>query len=139
MLATGDCKGDDTMVSHGVFFWNELMTDDVAAAKAFYARVAGWSYEEMPTEEFGTYVVAKAPGVPMPVAGLMHWPADQPGGRDWFAYIKVDDIEALTAETVAAGGRLLRPVFTVPGVGKIALVEDPAKSVIGFIEPFPMP
>lgn len=126
------------MVPHGTFFWNELMTDDVAAAKAFYARTAGWSYDEMPMDG-GVYVVAKAPGAPMPVAGLMHWPADQPGARDWFAYIKVDDIAKLVAEAEAAGGSLLRPVFEVPQVGKIALVLDAAKSAIGFIEPVPMP
>ena len=127
------------MVPHGTFLWNELMTDNVEAAKAFYAKTAGWTYEEMPTEEFGTYVVAKAPGAPMPVAGIMHWPADQPGARDWFAYIKVDDVAKLVADVEAAGGSLIRPVFEVPEVGKIALVMDAAQTAIGFIEPVPMP
>ena len=127
------------MVPHGTFFWNELMTDDVEAAKAFYARTAGWTYDEMTVEGFGTYVVAKTPASPMGVAGIMHWPADQPGARDWFAYIKVDDIQALVKAAEAAGGSLIRPVFEIPGVGKIALVIDAAKTAIGFIEPLPMP
>lgn len=127
------------MMPHGSFFWNELMTDDVAAAKAFYAKTAGWTYEEMPVEGFGTYVVAKAAGAPMPVAGIMHWPADQPGARDWFAYIKVDDIAKLVADVEAAGGQLIRPVFEIAEVGKIALVMDTAHSAIGFCEPVPMP
>ncbi|MBP0651012.1 hypothetical protein J8J40_28570, partial [Mycobacterium tuberculosis] len=78
-------------------------------------------------------------GAPMPVAGMMQWPADQLGARDWFAYIKVDDIETLVANVTEAGGGLMRPVFEVPQVGKIAIVLDAAKSMIGFIEPFPMP
>jgi predicted enzyme related to lactoylglutathione lyase len=127
------------MMPHGTFFWNELMTDDVEAAKAFYAKVAGWTYDEMAVEGFGTYTVAKVPGAPMGVAGIMHWPADQPGARDWFAYIKVDNIDKLVADVEAAGGTLIRPVFPIEGVGKIALVMDAAKSVIGFCEPVPMP
>jgi hypothetical protein len=30
------------------FVWYELMTSDVAAAKAFYAGVVGWTTEDMP-------------------------------------------------------------------------------------------
>jgi predicted enzyme related to lactoylglutathione lyase len=69
----------------------------------------------------------------------MHWPADQPGARDWFAYIKVDNIDKLVADVEAGGGTLIRPVFPIEGVGRIALVMDAAKSAIGFCEPVAMP
>ncbi|MGB7175486.1 MAG: VOC family protein, partial [Xanthobacteraceae bacterium] len=29
--------------SHGHFVWYELLTTDMAAAKAFYAKIVGWS------------------------------------------------------------------------------------------------
>ena len=32
--------------SHGRFVWYELMTTDMAAAKAFYAKVVGWGTED---------------------------------------------------------------------------------------------
>ena len=32
--------------SQGRFVWYELMTTDVAAAKAFYAKVVGWGTED---------------------------------------------------------------------------------------------
>ena len=43
------CEGGErAMPDHGVFYWNELLTRDVAAAKAFYTDVLGWETEEMP-------------------------------------------------------------------------------------------
>ena len=30
-------------MAHGEFCWNELMTGDVAKAKAFYAKTIGWT------------------------------------------------------------------------------------------------
>jgi len=40
---------DDPMV--GKFVWHDLMTDDQAAAKRFYAGLFGWTYED--TTRFG--------------------------------------------------------------------------------------
>ncbi len=34
--------------SHGTFYWNELMTRNVARAKKFYADTIGWSFDGMP-------------------------------------------------------------------------------------------
>ena len=48
------------MWSHGSFHWNELMTHDVARAKAFYAGTIGWTFEPMPMPGGGTYWIAKA-------------------------------------------------------------------------------
>lgn len=31
---------------HGTFAWNELSTDDVEKAKAFYASALGWTFEK---------------------------------------------------------------------------------------------
>jgi uncharacterized protein len=124
-------------MAHGTFTWNELMTPDIEAAKAFYARVAGWTFQDVPYEG-GTYVVASVPGNPVPVAGLMAWPAGQPGGNDWFAYISVDDIDAAVAEAKAAGGTVLREKSHVGGTGWFAIVIDSAGTAIGFLEPEPM-
>ena len=45
--------------THGTFYWNELMTRDVARAKTFYADTIGWTYDAMPMPGGGTYWVAK--------------------------------------------------------------------------------
>lgn len=125
------------MQKHGTFAWNELMTADLEAAKAFYASVAGWTYQDMPMDD-GSYTLAFVPGETVPVAGLMAWPADQAGSNDWFAYLAVDDIRSAIQTATVAGGVVEREPFQIPGTGWIAIVSDPAGAMIGFLEPAPM-
>lgn len=125
------------MTAHGTFGWNELMTPDLEAAKAFYARVAGWTYQDLEMDE-GNYTLAFVEGNPTPVAGLMHWPADQSGSNDWFAYINVGDIDAALAATRAAGGTVSREKFHIENTGWIAIVKDAAGTMIGLMQPDPM-
>jgi uncharacterized protein len=123
---------------NGTFIWNELMSSDVEATKAFYGKVAGWTYSEMASPDGSTYVVANVPGQPRGVAGIMAWPHDQPGANDWMPYLGVDDINASIAGIESAGGKVLRPVFEVPGTGHIAIVADATGSTIGLLQPSPM-
>ena len=39
---------EQQMPGPGMFGWNELTTHDVDQAKAFYAAVGGWTFEDMP-------------------------------------------------------------------------------------------
>ena len=125
------------MFEHGQFYWNELMTTDVAKAKAFYAKTLGWSYEEMDMPN-GVYHIIKL-GENM-VGGLMQMPADMPAGTPshWFAYVSVDDVDARIAQVVANGGKVVAPPFDVEGVGRIGIVQDPAGATVGWMTPVPM-
>ena len=42
---------------HGRFAWYELITTDVAAAKAFYAEVVGWGAQDASTRGSGLHLV----------------------------------------------------------------------------------
>src|SRR3954452_7374067 len=112
-------------MDHGEFYWNELLTDDVEQAKAFFAATIGWSFNPMPMEHGGTYWVAmagdKADGGIMSMEGCAP-PGTPPHG---LAYLAVDDIDGRLADAVAAGAEVLRPVFDVPGIGRIAVLRDP--------------
>jgi uncharacterized protein len=122
---------------HGAFVWNELMTRDVEAAKAFYAATLGWSYDAMPMAGGGTYWLAKRGGTL--AAGIMDMnaPEFQSMRPHWFAYIEVDDVDVRVAEAQTIGGTLLRPAFDVEGVGRIAIVQDPSGAVIGWMTSAP--
>ena len=37
---------NESLMKHGAFGWNELMTTDVDAAKRFYGALFGWDTEE---------------------------------------------------------------------------------------------
>jgi uncharacterized protein len=121
------------MTDNANFYWNELMTEEVDEAKKFYTAVLGWTFEDMPMPS-GKYIVAKANG--KPVGGMMN-SADIEGGDDmpshWMAYIHVADVDAAVAKVAAAGGEVVKPCFDVPGVGRIAMVEDPTGAMIGIM------
>ncbi len=122
-------------MAHGHFHWNELMTRDPEAAKRFYGAEIGWRFESMTMAQGGTYWVCKDGD--QPVAGILDM--NQPGfegiPNHWFAYLAVDDVDARVERATAAGAKLLRPIFEVPGVGRIAIIQDPVGAAIGWITP----
>ena len=87
------------MAVQGTFVWNELMTSDVEAAKAYYAAVLGWTYTEQATPD-GPYTLATAPGADEPVAGIFPWPKEMPGSNTWGAYVAVDDCDAAVGREI---------------------------------------
>ena len=124
-------------VSHGTFCWNELMTRDVERAKSFYAETIGWSFEPMQMAEGRTYWVASEAG--KPVAGI--FPIDAPGfdgaPESWMSYLAVDDVDVRVDKAVKAGAQLMKPIFDVPGVGRIAILMQPGGAGIGWMTPVP--
>jgi predicted enzyme related to lactoylglutathione lyase len=122
--------------SHGTFYWNELMTRDVEGAKKFYADTLGWSYDAMPMPGGGgTYWLATMDGEP--VGGILDISAPDFGQvpESWMAYIAVDDVDARVAKAVKAGAKLMKPVFDVPGVGRIAILLQPDGAGVGWMTP----
>jgi predicted enzyme related to lactoylglutathione lyase len=123
--------------SHGTFYWNELMTRDAEKAKKFYADTLGWSFDAMPMEN-GTYWVAKIGD--QPLGGIFPLSSPQFDGvpESWMAYIAVDDVDARVKKATAAGAKLMRPIFDIPGVGRIAILTEPGGAGIGWITPAKM-
>ena len=122
------------MWSHGSFYWNELMTRDVEAAKKFYSSTLGWLFESMQVPN-GTYWIAKQGD--MPVAGMI-----EIGGPDfegvpqmWFAYISVDDVDKRAKKLVSGGGRIIRGPMDIENVGRLAILEDNSGIRLGFMTP----
>jgi predicted enzyme related to lactoylglutathione lyase len=120
--------------AHGNFYWNELMTRDAGKAKRFYGDVIGWSFEGMDMPD-GMYWVAKMGD--KPVGGL--FPLNDPKfdgvPESWMSYLAVDDVDARVKNAVAAGAKLMRPIFDVPAVGRIAMLTEPGGAGIGWITP----
>jgi predicted enzyme related to lactoylglutathione lyase len=130
MLALWQAKGHPgaaVVGETGSMCWNELIVHDVPRARAFYEGLFGWSSQvsDMPS---GPYTVFRLGEVP--VAGLMaiapEW-GDAP--PSWGVYVAVDDCDAAVARATAAGGALVAGPMEVPGVGRFAILADPAKAV----------
>ena len=122
------------MWSHGSFFWNELMTRDAEAAKKFYGATLGWTYEAMPMPD-GTYWIAKMGAAPVGGLFTLSGPEFERAPEMWFTYIAVDDADARAKKLTAAGGKVLRPAFDVPNVGRIVVVQDNAGVMFGMMTP----
>jgi predicted enzyme related to lactoylglutathione lyase len=123
------------MAAHGHFHWNELLTKDVERAKRFYSDTIGWTYEGMPMPHGGSYWIASMGG--QPVAGL--FPTDGPDFKHlpeaWMSYLAVDNVDARVKKAVAAGAKLMKPIFDVPNVGRIAILTEPGGAGVGWMTP----
>lgn len=120
--------------THGKFYWNELMTRDVERDKKFYAGAIGWTFDGMPMPD-GTYWVANIGG--QPAGGLFPINAPQFKGvpEGWMSYLAVDDDDARVKKAQGLGATLMRPIFDVPGVGRIAILKEPGGAAIGWMTP----
>jgi hypothetical protein len=121
--------------SHGTFYWNELMTRNVERAKTFYSETIGWSFDAMPMPGSGTYWVAKIGD--QPVGGLFDISAAEFAAvpESWMSYLAVDDVDARVKKAEAAGARLMKPIFDVPGIGRIAILMEPGGAGVGWMTP----
>jgi predicted enzyme related to lactoylglutathione lyase len=121
------------MASHGEFVWNELHTRDVERAKAFYAATIGWTYDAMPMAEGGTYWIAKVGEAMAGGIFAMVEPRFEGVPEHWFSYVEIDDVDARVALVAAAGGKVHREPWDIPGVGRVAIVEDAGGAVSGWM------
>jgi len=114
---------------HGQFCWYELMTSDPVAAAEFYKRVIGWESEAAGVPGVD-YTIVKMGQVG--VGGIMTIPeeAARMGAVPcWLGYIYVEDVDAASVRLIEAGGKVKRPAWDIPGVGRAAVVADPHGAV----------
>ena len=98
----------------------------------------GWSYEDVPMGDmYGKYTLVKS-GDDM-VAGMFEMKGPQFKGvkENWFTYVAVDDVDKLVKKVTKAGGKVLAPPWDVPGIGRIAIVQDVNGAVQGWMVPAP--
>jgi predicted enzyme related to lactoylglutathione lyase len=106
----------------GIFCWNELMTTDVPAAKAFYGALFGWGAADSPMPGIGTYT--RFLRGKDSAAGLMKHPhAGAPPA--WLAYVQVASVDETASKVAGLGGRLVVPPMDIPNMGRFAIATDP--------------
>jgi predicted enzyme related to lactoylglutathione lyase len=122
------------MTEHGSFHWNELNTRDPKLAREFYGKALGWSFDVMPMAGFDYYVAKSGDKA---VGGIFEMKGPEFEGipSHWFAYIAVDDVDARIAQAVKLGATIRRGPWDIPGVGRVAIVQDPTGAVAGWITP----
>jgi uncharacterized protein len=117
----------------GAFCWNELITTDVDASKAFYKAVFGWDASDMgPQGAPPVYTEWKLGD--RTVGGMMlkhgDMPADMP--PNWGVYFAVDDTDAAVAKAETLGGSVLvAPTDIEPG--RFAVLADDVGAVFNVL------
>jgi predicted enzyme related to lactoylglutathione lyase len=123
--------------SQSGFFWYELMSTDVAGAKAFYGNVIGWKTQDMPMPDM-TYTILQA--AETGVGGMMPMPAHarEAGAKpNWTGYIYTDGVDAAVTKLVGLGGTVHRAPSDIPDVGRFAVAADPQGAVFQLLTPRP--
>lgn len=114
-------------MSAGKFCWFDLMTTDVAAARAFYVALFDWDVRDHSGEYCMIHdragralggMMAASPGVP----------------SSWLPYVTVDDIGGALAKVTELGGRVYMR-HTAPEVGEFAIYADVQGAVIAALQP----
>jgi uncharacterized protein len=102
----------------------ELTTPDQQAAKGFYGPLLGWEFEDVDMGEAGVYVAVSVRGDSIAgIAGQMPQLAGHPAF--WGVYLAVDDVDAIAAKVVPAGGTVEAEPFDVMELGRMASIQDP--------------
>jgi predicted enzyme related to lactoylglutathione lyase len=130
-------KAEAPCAEHGKFCWNELMTRDVERAKSFYAKTIGWSFEPMPMADNRTYWCAKLGDKYVGGIFPLDGPEYQGVPESWMSYLAVDDVDARMKKALQAGATLIKPIFDIPGVGRIAILKEPGGAGVGWMTPKP--
>lgn len=119
------CEG----MTPGNFSWNELVTTDIAKAGSFYTKLFGWEATPMPGGM--PYTIFKNGGDY--AGGMMQCPGD--GGRSlWVAYVTVANTDESVAAAKKLGAKVCVEAKDIPGVGRIAVLEDPTGAAFGVFQ-----
>lgn len=105
--------------------WNELATPDVDGAKKFYGELLGWTFEESPNAATGgSYTSVSNKG--RMNGGVIAMVGEQWKGipPHWSAYFAVENVEDVIEKTKQNEGKLMVPPMDIPGVGRMAVLQD---------------
>lgn len=107
----------------GNFSWNELVTTGTEKAGGFYTKLFGWETQPMPGMPYTIFKNGNEYA-----GGMMQCQGDR---SMWVAYVTVENTDAKLAEAKKLGAKVCVEAKDIPGVGRIAVFEDPTGAVIG--------
>lgn len=117
---------DESPTPVGAFVWPELSSSDRAAAAAFLCGIFGWTERAMDVDMMPYTVLCRGD---KDVAGIGN--ATEGGPTFWLSYVKVADVDAVAQRAVALGGSLMLEPMDIPGIGRIAIAQDPTGAPFG--------
>lgn len=121
----------------GTFCWFECASTDAAPLKPFYTGLFGWNAEDapMPGDADAHYTMFRVGDVD--TAGLYQMSGPQFEGvpSHWASYVLVKSADETAGRVASLGGTLVAPPMDIPGVGRIAFLQDPTGAHLGLFQP----
>jgi predicted enzyme related to lactoylglutathione lyase len=116
----------------GAFSWNELLTTDIPASKAFYGAVFGWG-SQTHGDGPGAYTEWQIDG--RSIGGMMEKPPMMPAEVPpyWGVYFTVADTDDAVARAQGLGGAVINPPMDIEP-GRFAVLADPTGAVFNVIK-----
>jgi uncharacterized protein len=96
--------------NHHKINYIEFSASDVARAKQFYAAVFAWEFQDWGPD----YASFAAPGAGID-GGFMKGKAGEASGGSPLVVLYSADLKATEAAIIAAGGKIVVPIFEFPG------------------------
>jgi predicted enzyme related to lactoylglutathione lyase len=123
---------DYTHHEPGTFCWIELSTSDEAGAKKFYAALFGWSWNDIPMGEHGTYVIFQLGG--KDVAAMYE---NKQGGPPphWASYVAAVSADESAAKAKSLGANVIMEPFDVFDAGRMAVLQDRQGAALAIWQP----
>jgi hypothetical protein len=121
----------------------EIQADDVDRARAFYAEVFGWTFEDYSSVVDAPYwgVVTGPDDEPGINGGLLARPAPAPapqqGTNAFVCTVGIEDYDTTEAKILAAGGQVALPKYALPGMAWQGYYLDTEGNTFGLHQPDP--
>ncbi len=110
----------------GTFCWTEIASADAARSKEFFKNVFGWEFQQSNAGGMEYYEYSIGGGYP--AGGLYElnpdWFGGDPPPPHFMTYIAVENVDENAKRATELGGKLHK-TEDIPGVGRMAIIEDP--------------
>lgn len=110
----------------------EIAGDDPERLGRFYADLFGWKVTKAPMPGMEYWLIETSKPGKGVNGGIMRRSEPDERVRN---YVHVDDIDRSIQRTRQLGGQITTPKTEVPGVGFIAIANDPQGNPFGFVQP----
>ena len=118
-----------TAYETGKFVWFELYSPKPQNSKMFWCELLGWKNQKQ-----GDYdMLGPADNMALGLLDIAMLPPNTP--PHFFSYLSVDDVDAKADAVARHGGRIERPPWDIPGIGRIAIVADTEDAKLGLYRP----
>lgn len=113
--------------------WFDVYVTDLERACAFYETVLGHTLQKIedPTSETQMRAFPAEMSVYGASGALVKSPHGRPGAGGTLVYFSVNDCSTNQARVAAAGGKVIRPKFSIGDFGWVALCEDTEGNLFG--------